>query len=81
MVVVPKKFGNVRICVDLKPLNEVVLQETHPIPSVDDTLAQLLVAKVFSKVDAKIIQGLSFAYYIYYVIREILLYKGTIWHF
>ena len=52
MVVVPKKSGDVRICVDLKPLNEGVLQETYPIPPVDDTLAQLAGATVFSKVDA-----------------------------
>ena len=41
MVVVPKKSGNVRICVDLKPLNKSVLREVHPLPKVDDTLAQL----------------------------------------
>ena len=39
MVVVPKKSGAVRICVDLKPLNESVLREPHPIPKVDDTVA------------------------------------------
>ena len=52
IVVVPKKSGSVRICVDLKPLNEGVLRETHPIPPVDDTLAQLAGTAVFSKVDA-----------------------------
>ena len=36
MVVVPKK--SVRICVDLKPLNESVLREVHPLPKVDETL-------------------------------------------
>ena len=41
MVVVQKKSGNVRICVDMKPLNENVLREIHPMPHVDDTLAQL----------------------------------------
>ena len=41
MVVVQKKSGNVRICVDMKPLNENVLHEIHPMPHVDDTLAQL----------------------------------------
>ena len=35
----PKKEGSVRICVDLKPLNQSVLREVHPIPKVDDTLA------------------------------------------
>ena len=32
MVVVPKRSGDVRICVDLKPLNESVLQEPQPMP-------------------------------------------------
>jgi len=52
MVVVPKKDGKVRICVDLKPLNANVKREIHPLPKVDDTLAQLSGAKVFSKLDA-----------------------------
>ena len=52
MVVVPKKSGSVRICVDLKPLNEGVLQETYPIPLVNNTLVQLTGATVFSKVNA-----------------------------
>lgn len=52
MVVMPKKSSNVRICVDLKPLNEGVLRETYPIPPVDDILAQLSGATIFSKVDA-----------------------------
>ena len=52
MVVVPKKSGAVRICVDLKPLNEGVLREPHPIPKVDDTLGLLAGATRFSKLDA-----------------------------
>ena len=52
MVVVPKKTGAVRICVDLKPLNESVLREVHPIPRVDEALAQLTGATIFSKLDA-----------------------------
>ena len=48
MVVIPKKDGTVRICVDLKPLNTAVLREPHPLPKVDGTLAQLSGAKVFS---------------------------------
>ena len=51
MVVVPKKSGDVRICVDLKALNESVMRETHPIPKVDDTLAQLSGAALFTKLD------------------------------
>lgn len=41
-----------KICVDLKPLNSSVKHETHPLPKVDDTLAQLSGAKIFTKPDA-----------------------------
>ena len=54
MVVVPKKDKTVRICVDLKPLNSSVLREIHPLPKVDNTLAQLSGAKLFTKLDANI---------------------------
>ena len=52
MVVVPKKSGQVRICVDYRVLNESVLREVHPLPTVDETLAQMAGATVFSKLDA-----------------------------
>ena len=52
MVVVPKANLRVRICVDLTKLNESVKRERHPLPAVDQTLAQLAEAKVFSKLDA-----------------------------
>ena len=52
MVVVPKKEGKIRICVDLKPLNDCVLREIHPLPRVQDTLAKHSGAKYLSKLDA-----------------------------
>ena len=52
MMVVPKKSGAVRICVDLQPLNESVFRAVHPIPTVDKTLSHLSGATVFSKLDA-----------------------------
>lgn len=51
MVVVPKAKGKVRICVDLTKLDESILSEYHPLPSVDHTLAQLAGATIFSKLD------------------------------
>ena len=45
-----KNNGKVRIFVDLKPLNENV-REINPLPKVDETLAQLAGAKVFTKLD------------------------------
>ena len=52
MVVVKKKNEGVRICIDLKSLNQYVLREHHPLPKVDDILGQLTGATVFSKLDA-----------------------------
>ena len=52
MVIVNKKNGGVRICVDLKPLNRCVLREYHPLPKVDEVLAQLTGATTFTKLDA-----------------------------
>ena len=52
IVVAPKRNGDIRICVDLKALNESVLREVYPLPTVDETLAQLTGATVFSKLDA-----------------------------
>ena len=52
MVVVPKPQDKVRICVDLTQLNKSVRREHHQLPAVEQTLAQLAGAKVFSKLDA-----------------------------
>ena len=40
MVVVPKKSGSVRICVDFRNLNESKLREVHPLPTVEESLAK-----------------------------------------
>ena len=52
MVVVPKKSGAIRICVDYRPLNENVLREVHPLPTVEENLSKLTGATVFSKLDS-----------------------------
>ena len=49
MVVVPKSKNRVRICVDL---TRCVKRERHPLPGVDQTLAQLAGVKLFTKLDA-----------------------------
>ena len=51
MVVVPKPSGKVRIYVDMKPLNENVMRAFHPLPAVDEILAQLSDAQTFTKLD------------------------------
>ena len=52
MVVAQKTNGSVRICVDLTRLNKSVCREQHPLPVVEQVLAQLTGAKLFSKLDA-----------------------------
>ena len=52
MVVVPKKDGSVRICVDLTKLNQAICRERHLLPSIEQALALLENAKVFSKINA-----------------------------
>ena len=52
IVAVPKKSGTVRICVDLKRLNQSVMREIYPLPKVDKTLTQLSGGTVFTCLDA-----------------------------
>jgi len=52
MVVIPKANGKVRIRVDLTKLNESVCRERHILPDVEQTLAQLAGAKVFTKANS-----------------------------
>ena len=52
IVVVPKGDGSVRICVDLTKLNKAVCKERHLLPSVEQSLASLENATIFSKINA-----------------------------
>lgn len=52
MVIVPKSNGEIRICVDLTKLNEWIKRPRHILPAVEETLAKLQRAKIFTKLDA-----------------------------
>lgn len=52
LVVVPKPNGQVRLCVDLAKLNLSVCRERYPLTAVEQVLAQLSGATVFTKLDA-----------------------------
>lgn len=52
MVPVVKPNGKIRMCVDLTKLNEAVCREQHILPSVEQSLAQLNGATIFTKLDA-----------------------------
>ena len=49
LVAVPKSSGDIRVCVDMRRVNEAILRERHPIPTLEETLQDLDGATVFSK--------------------------------
>ena len=53
LVAVPKSNGHVQVCVDMHHANEAVIRERHPIPTLEETLAALNGAAVFSKIDLR----------------------------
>ena len=53
IVLVPKKDGSIRLCVDYQKVNEITWKDAYLIPRVDDTLDTLAGVKWFSTLDLK----------------------------
>jgi hypothetical protein len=51
VLLVEKKDGAKRMCVDYRDLNTVTIKNKHPLPRIEDLFDQLQVACVFSKID------------------------------
>ena len=51
IVLVPKKDGGIRFCIDYRKVNSVTRRDAYPLPRVDDTLDTLAGARWFSTLD------------------------------
>ena len=51
IVMVKKKNGELRFCCDFRPLNEVTMKDAYPLPRIDESLARLGNAKIYTSKD------------------------------
>lgn len=50
---VAKPNGSLRFCIDFRKLNNITKKDQHPLPLIDETLARLSKAKIFTKLDIR----------------------------
>ena len=51
VVIVEKKDGSKRFCVDYRKINQITIPDAHPLPRIDDMLEQFETAKWFTSID------------------------------
>jgi len=54
VLLVKKKDGSMRLCIDYWQLNKVTIKNRYPLPRIDDLMDQLVGARVFRKIDLRL---------------------------
>ena len=50
---VPKSNGSLRLCVDYRGLNRIIVKNRYPLSLINDLMDRLSIAKYFSKIDLR----------------------------
>jgi hypothetical protein len=53
VLLVKKKEGSMRLCIDYRLLNKVTIKNKYPLPRINDLMDQLVGACVFGKIDLR----------------------------
>lgn len=53
VVVVKKKDGSPRLCVDYRKLNKIMVKDKYPLPIIEDQIDRLAEARVFSTINLR----------------------------
>ena len=51
MLIVKKKDGTMRMCIDYRQLNKMTINKKYSLPRIDDLFDRVREAKIFSKID------------------------------
>lgn len=86
IMAVPKKTGNVRICVDFRAINSLTLPDNYPLPRIDDLVATVSSATYLTTLDlskgyhqVKLTQDTIQKNSLYCPLRQIQIPQITIW--